>query len=194
MARERAATVGRDGWHEAVGIRNGTRVPRGCRVEVIDGLVEVQPPPSAAHSLTVECLQRILYRRLPDGLGLFQTVGLTSEERGGLYVPDLAAVPVAEVRGHDEGAPAGEARFVAEVTSSHNGNHDRVRKLHGYARARVPLYLLLDAWRSGRPTATLYGAPEGDTYRMLDVVEYGGTIHLPEPFELDIDTGMFPVP
>lgn len=30
-------------------------------------------------------------------------------------------------------------------------------------------------------------------YRVLDTVKYGEVIHLPEPFDLAIDTGVFPV-
>ncbi|MFD7166481.1 hypothetical protein [Streptomyces violascens] len=66
-------------------------------------------------------------------------------------------------------------------------------KAHGYAKSGVPLYLLLDPWHSGRPTAALYGEPEHGTYRVLDMVEYGGKLTLPAPFDLEIDTGSFPV-
>jgi hypothetical protein len=83
--------------------------------------------------------------------------------------------------------------LVAEITSQSNANHDRIFKVHGYAQAGVPLYLLLDAWRDGRPTATLYGKPESATYRLLDCVEYGVKLTLPEPFGLTIDTAEFPI-
>lgn len=55
------------------------------------------------------------------------------------------------------------------------------------------LFPLLDPRHSGRPTATLYGEPESGTYRVLDTVEYGGGLTLPEPFGVDLDTGVFPV-
>jgi Uma2 family endonuclease len=89
--------------------------------------------------------------------------------------------------------PAGEAELVVEVTSKSNANHDRIKKAHGYAVAGVPLYLLLDAWQSGRPTATLYGEPQSGTYRVLSSVEYGEELTLPAPFELALDTGIFPL-
>lgn len=43
------------------------------------------------------------------------------------------------------------------------------------------------------PTATLYGAPGRGNYRVLESVEYGEKLTLPEPFGLEVDTGMFPV-
>ncbi|WP_346426741.1 Uma2 family endonuclease [Streptomyces sp. CC0208] len=88
---------------------------------------------------------------------------------------------------------AGEAELVVEVTSKSNANHDRIKKAHGYAVAGVPLYLLPDAWQSGRPTATLYGEPQNGTYRALVSVEYGERLTLPSPFKLDLDTGIFPL-
>ncbi len=57
----------------------------------------------------------------------------------------------------------------------------------------MPLYLLLDTHRSGRPTATLYGEPRNGIYRVLDIVKYGEEFHLPDPFDLMVDTGAFPV-
>lgn len=33
----------------------------------------------------------------------------------------------------------------------------------------------------------------GGTYRVLDTVEYGEKLTLPEPFGLELDTGIFPV-
>lgn len=89
--------------------------------------------------------------------------------------------------------PAEEARLVVEITSQANANHDRIGKVHGYAKAGVELFLLLDPWHSGRPTATLYGEPDSGTYRVLDTVEYGEKLTLPQPFGLDLDTGIFPV-
>lgn len=83
--------------------------------------------------------------------------------------------------------------LVVEITSRGNANHDRIAKTHGYAQAGVPLYLLLDPWHDGRPTATLYGEPQSGTYRVLDSVEYGVKLTLPEPFGLTIDTAEFPI-
>ncbi|MER0447865.1 hypothetical protein ABR738_25485 [Streptomyces sp. Edi4] len=53
--------------------------------------------------------------------------------------------------------------------------------------------VLLDPWHSDRPAPTLYRAPEHGTYRVLDIVEYGAKLTLPAPFDLEVDTGEFPV-
>ncbi|HET6633429.1 MAG TPA: Uma2 family endonuclease [Streptomyces sp.] len=181
-------------WDDVVRIWEDTDAPEGCKVEIIEGIVTVAPPPSKGHNLTAAKLQRQLYRNLPEDWEIFQTVGLTIPGKRGLYIPDLAVIPEDALISPENRLVAGEAKLVVEITSRDNANHDRVSKTHGYAQAEVPLYLLLDPWHSARPTATLYGEPRGGIYQTLDVVEYGGHIHLPEPFDLDIDTGMFPVP
>ncbi|MFJ4903772.1 Uma2 family endonuclease [Streptomyces sp. NPDC088727] len=106
---------------------------------------------------------------------------------------DLVVLPRAVATGPGNRVPAGEVRLVVEITSQANADHDRIGKTHGYAQAGIELFLLLDPWHSGRPTATLYGEPAGGTCRVLDTVEYGEKLTLPEPFGLELDTGIFPV-
>ncbi|CAM5239267.1 Uma2 family endonuclease OS=Streptomyces alboniger OX=132473 GN=CP975_21930 PE=4 SV=1 [Streptomyces alboniger] len=178
-------------WNEIVRIWEETDAPEGSKVEIIEGVVTVSPPPSEEHNDTAELLQLSLYPAVPEGCGIYQTLGLAVPETAGLFQPDLCVVPRVALR-RGTRVHAGEAELVVEVTSRSNANHDRIKKVHGYAQAGVPLYLLLDPWHSGRPTATLYGAPQDGTYRVLASVEYGEKLTLPEPFDLEIDTGVFP--
>ncbi|WP_432134655.1 MULTISPECIES: Uma2 family endonuclease [unclassified Streptomyces] len=179
-------------WDEIVRVWEETDVPEGSKVEIIEGIVTVPPPPSEEHNYTAELLQERLYSVVPEGCGIYQTLGLSASESGGLFVPDLCVVPRAALRRKTR-VQACEAELVVEITSPSNANHDRIKKAYGYARAGVPLYLLLDPCHSGRPTATLYGAPEDGTYRVLTSVEYGEKLSLPAPFGLDIDTSVFPL-
>lgn len=80
-----------------------------------------------------------------------------------------------------------------EITSKSNASNDRIKKAAGYAQAGVPLYLLIDNWAPGGPTITLFGEPTGDVYRVLRAGKFGDQIELPEPFDLSLDTGEFPV-
>ncbi|MFE2290155.1 Uma2 family endonuclease [Streptomyces sp. NPDC059452] len=182
---------GRD-WDDLVRIREETDAPKGCKVEIIDEIVTVSPPASKDHHSTAALIQRELYSVIPEDWGIYQVLGVALPGQGGIYVPDLVVLPRAAVSGLGYHVPAAEARLVVEITSRANANHDRISKADGYAKAGVELFLLLDPWHSGRPTATLYGEPEGGTYRVLQAVEYGGRISLPEPFALDLDTGVFP--
>ncbi|OIJ64184.1 Uma2 family endonuclease [Streptomyces mangrovisoli] len=182
------------GWDEIVRVWEETDAPEGSKVEIIEGVITVSPPPSEEHNDTAELLHERLYGAIPPDCnwGIYQTLGLTCPETGGLFIPDLCVVPREALR-RGTRVPATEAELVVEVTSPSNANHDRIKKAHGYAVAGVPLYLLLDAWQSGRPTATLYGEPQGGTYRVLASVEYGEELTLPAPFKLVLDTGIFPL-
>ncbi|MFE1894059.1 Uma2 family endonuclease [Streptomyces microflavus] len=180
-------------WDGLVRIREETDAPEGCKVEIIEEIVTVSPPPSKDHSTTASLLQRPLYGVIPQDWGIYQRLGVALPGRGGIYIFDFVVLPRVAASGPGFHVPAAEARLVVEITSRANANHDRVSKVNGYAKAGVELFLLLDPWHSGRPTATLHGEPEGGTYRVLETVEYGGKISLPEPFALDLDTGVFPV-
>lgn len=182
------------GWDEIVRVWEETDAPEGSKVEIVEGVVTVPPPLSEEHNDTAELLQERLYGAIPAGCdwGIYQTLGLMCPETGSLFVPDLCVVPRAALR-RGARVHAGEAELVVEVTSRSNANHDRIKKAHGYAVAGVPIYLLLDAWQSGRPTATLYGEPQSGTYRVLASVEYGEELTLPAPFKLVLDTRIFPL-
>ncbi|MEU1671665.1 Uma2 family endonuclease [Streptomyces roseifaciens] len=179
-------------WEQALRTWEGVNPPEGCKVEIIEGIITVAPPPESDHNDTADELQRALYSVIPRDWGIYQTQGLVVPDRLGLYVPDLAVIPKKLLPPPRQRLSAGAAKLIVEITSRSNANHDRVEKVHGYAQAGVPLYLLLDPWHSGRPTATLYGEPEGGTYRVLETVKYGDGIHLPKPFDIDIDTSLFP--
>ncbi|MFE9117101.1 Uma2 family endonuclease [Streptomyces sp. NPDC007172] len=181
-------------WEDVVRIREETDAPEGCKVEIIEGIVTVSPLPSDEHNDTAEQLHCRLYSVIPEDWAIYQRLGIVLRQSAGLYMPDLVVMPRSRLsQGPDGRTAAEDAELVVEITSKSNANHDRVTKTHGYAKAGVPLYLLLDPWHSGRPTATLYGEPEHGTYRVLGTVEYGEKLTLPAPFGLEIDTGSFPV-
>ncbi|MEV8390803.1 MULTISPECIES: Uma2 family endonuclease [unclassified Streptomyces] len=181
------------GWDDLVRVWEQTDAPEGYKVEIIEGIITVSPSPSWDHNSTAYSLLLLLAAVIPADWKVFQTQEAAVPGRMGLYIPDLMVAAQEDRPAPGDLFHASRAKLVVEVTSRSNANHDRVAKLHGYAQAGVPLYLLLDAWHSGRPTATLYGEPEGGTYRMLQSVEYGGKVTLPPPFDLTIDTTEFPV-
>ncbi|MFI1617210.1 Uma2 family endonuclease [Streptomyces lydicus] len=189
---ERPRHADEPGWYEALSTWERTDAPEGCKVEIIEGIVTVAPPPESDHNDTVDELQRLLYTVIPRDWGIYQTQGLTVPRQKGLYIPDLAVIPKKLLPRPGERQTADAAQLIVEITSRSNANHDRVEKLHGYADAAVPLYLLLDPWHSGKPTATLYGEPAGGLYRVLETVKYGDPLHLPVPFDVTVDTALFP--
>ncbi|WP_371677013.1 Uma2 family endonuclease [Streptomyces sp. NBC_01276] len=183
-----------DDWDSAVRLWEGTDVPEGCKVEIIEGIVTVAPPPVNDHNLIAAAVQRRLYTAIPDDWEVFQTLNVEVPSRAGLYIPDLVVVPREAVPEGENCTPAGAAELVVEITSRSNAVNDRVSKLNGYAAAGVPLYLLIDPHATGSPTIHLYGEPGDGKYRVLHAGKFGEAVRLPEPFELTLDTFGFPRP
>ncbi|MEU6879872.1 Uma2 family endonuclease [Streptomyces sp. NPDC046712] len=180
-------------WDDLVRIWEETDAPEGCKVEIIEGIITVSPPPSNAHNRIAEKVQRRLYSVIPEDWGIYQTLGTAIPSRDSLYIPDLAVVPEGMLSEPGNFVPAAGAELVVEVTSKSNASHDRIMKAAGYAQAGVPLYLLIDGFAPGGATVTLYGEPKGEAYRVLSAVPFGMEIRLPAPFDLTIDTRTFPV-
>ncbi|MFF7164929.1 Uma2 family endonuclease [Streptomyces sp. NPDC008086] len=181
-------------WDGLVRIWRETDAPEGCKVEIIEGIVTVAPPPSNAHNDIADLVQRELYQVIPMQWGIYQTLGTAVPSRDGLYIPDIAVAPKAVLRAEEGNyIPAAAAELIVEITSKSNASNDRIKKAAGYAQAGVPLYLLIDNWAPGGPTITLYGEPQGDVYRVLRAGKFGDQIELPDPFDLSLDTSEFPV-
>ncbi|CAL9531905.1 hypothetical protein SUDANB60_04040 [Streptomyces sp. enrichment culture] len=81
---------------------------------------------------------------------------------------------------------------MVEIASRATARVDRTVKVHAYASAGIPLYLLLDSLAPDGPVCTLHGRPEKGTYREVSRVRFGEPIELPPPFALIIDTAEFP--
>ncbi|MDX3535531.1 Uma2 family endonuclease [Streptomyces sp. MB09-01] len=186
--------VSGESWEGLVRLWEETDAPEGCKVEIIEGIVTVAPPPVNHHNYIAVKVQRAVMTVLPDALEVYQTLNVTIPSRDGLYIPDLVVVPEEAVLEGGAFVPAAIAELAVEVTSKSNASNDRVAKLAGYAQAAVPLYLLIDAYAPGGPTVTLYGEPKGGLYRVLQAGKFGETFHLPAPFGLKLDTSTFPTP
>ncbi|MCL3995134.1 Uma2 family endonuclease [Streptomyces lavenduligriseus] len=192
----RALTVSHDAeqnWDDLVRFWEEMEWPEGSKVEIIEGIVTVSPAPASRHNVIAARIQRRLYSVIPEDWEIFQTQAIAVPSRMGMFLPDLLVVPLRAGEESDSHIPAALAELVVEVTSKSTARHDRVSKPAAYATAGIPLHLLVDRWAPGGPTATLYGEPKGEVYRVLSAVKFGDPIKLPEPFGITIDTGEFPV-
>ncbi|WP_345676006.1 Uma2 family endonuclease [Yinghuangia aomiensis] len=166
--------------------------PMGFRAELIDGEVVVSPPPAAVHEHVVALISK--------QMGKFPAVEMLAAANAGLVlpgeagaapshvIPDLTIVPEALNLLLDEGTwtPPDGVEMVVEVTSS-RPERDRTIKRLTYARAGIPLYLLVD--RDDR-RVTLFSKPRDGDYEGLSV-PFGEAIPLPAPFGFDLDTKRF---
>lgn len=87
--------------------------------------------------------------------------------------------------------PAGNALLGVEITSKGNADTDRKAKLWSCAHAGVPLYLLLDRFAGGGPAVELHSVPDNGVFMASPRVGFGKPIHLPAPFDLELDTAAF---
>lgn len=180
-------------WVELVRFWEETDWPESCKVEIVDGVVTVAPLASFRHGYITSEVTRSLCDVVPEDWYVFHRQATVVPSRRGLYIPDVVVFPKPAGRGSDYFVPAAAAELAVEITSEFNAHQDRISKAAGYAQAGVPLYLLIDSWDPGGPTATLYGEPNGDVYRVLHAVKFGEEITLPDPFNLTIETSTFPV-
>ncbi|MGQ4402011.1 Uma2 family endonuclease [Streptomyces hayashii] len=190
-----ALTLGHDpeqSWDDLVRFWEETDWPEGSKVEIIEGIVTVSPAPAYRHNVIAERIQRRLYSVVPEAWGIFQTLALAVPSRLGMLIPDLVVAPVQEHTEADTHIPAALAELVVEVTSKSNARHDRISKPAAYASAGIPFYLLVDRWAPEGASATLYGEPKGDVYRLLSTAKFGEALKLPAPFDVVIDTAEFP--
>ncbi|MFE4329952.1 Uma2 family endonuclease [Streptomyces sp. NPDC056831] len=173
-------------------------VPEGWRAEIDEGQIVLVPPPHAHHNGIAAKVQRRLYRHLPEELEIYQTLGIHVAPLDKLYVPDLVVMPSELIDAADpetsDPMDASEALLIVEITSKGNAREDRTKKYRAYARAGVPMYLLIDRFDTRGAMATLFTEPNEDgTYKHSDPVPFGKPLTLPEPFGTTLLTEEFPV-
>jgi len=174
-------------------------VPEGWRAEIDEGQIVLVPPPHAHHNGIAERVQRLLYRGLTGELGIYQTLGVHVAPLDKLYVPDLVVMPTELIAAADpetsDPLDASEALLIVEITSKGNAREDRTKKYRAYARAGVPMYLLIDRFDVRGAMATLFTEPNEDgTYKHSDAVPFGKPLTLPDPFDVTLLTADFPAP
>ncbi|MFF1899594.1 MULTISPECIES: Uma2 family endonuclease [unclassified Streptomyces] len=173
-------------------------VPEGWRAEIDEGQIVLVPPPHAHHNGIAAKVQRRLYRDLPEELEIYQTLGIHVAPLDKLYVPDLVVMPSELIDATDpessDPMDASDALLIVEITSKGNAREDRTKKYRAYARAAVPMYLLIDRFDTRGAMATLFTEPNEDgTYKHSDPVPFGKPLTLPEPFGTTLLTADFPV-
>uniref|UniRef100_A0AAU2VQG6 Uma2 family endonuclease n=1 Tax=Streptomyces sp. NBC_00008 TaxID=2903610 RepID=A0AAU2VQG6_9ACTN len=185
-------------WDYLLRIWQELDVPEGWRAEVDEGRICLVPPPYAHHNGIAAKVQRCLYANLPDELEIYQTLGVHVAPLAKLYVPDLVVMPAELVDGADSEAAdpmdASEALLIVEITSKGNAREDRTKKYRAYARAGVPMYLLIDRFDTRGAMSRLFTEPNEDgTYKRYDAVPFGKPLGLPSPFGVTLATDTFPV-
>jgi len=152
------------------------------RVELFDGSLVVSPSPTPTHQRVSVRLYNVLEPVASEtGLQVYLAVNLRVKTNR-LTIPDL--VIVRPIDADELVVDASSVELVCEITSPSNAATDRVTKMHYYAEAGIPSYLLLEP----RPTLRT------KLFRLVDghyVVAGEGSaeqvLRMTEPFAVDID-------
>ncbi|MFD9104549.1 Uma2 family endonuclease [Streptomyces virginiae] len=185
-----------DSWEGLVRLWEETDWPEGCKVEIVEGSIRVTPPAMNHHAYIASRIQSALHPDLPEEWGIHQRQSVLVPACRALLTPDVLVLPssVLVESGTEHYVPATHAALVAEITSPSTAAQDRIEKLFAYARAGIPLYLLIDPHATGSPTIHLYGEPGDGKYRVLWAGTFGEVVPVPAPFDLALDTSGFPRP
>jgi Uma2 family endonuclease len=170
---------------------------RYYRVEYVDeGVLLIMNPPGPAHRaivrLIVESILMAVATRATAVRWAIDSENFQWElpdQAGQFYVPHIV------VRHPDARTPEDERAAIAlivEITSPGSTNtvyNDRVTKPRQYAKAEVPLYLLVDRERT---TWMLHGLGSTPGYQLLAAGKFGENIPLPPPFGFSVPTAEWP--
>jgi Uma2 family endonuclease len=165
--------------------------PRGWRVELIEGDIYVTPPANGEHEEIVsEVADQVTERRHDRSLRNYTGIGLSvpGASDTSLVIPDLVIAPKGSFHDKEEWHDPSPALLVAEITSTSTADRDREKKIHGYARAGIPVYLLIDREEG---ELTVYSEPSGDDYAQGPKHKLGQTVPLPAPLGFELDTAEF---
>ncbi|GGX39514.1 Uma2 family endonuclease [Streptomyces noursei] len=167
--------------------------PEGFRAELVEGEIVVTPPTDGDHEEYLSIINEQVYGESVTAMRISGYKGLvlsgSGDQPADHVIPDATIAPrsLRLFRGAEPWMPSDGVAMVVEVTSSRPRN-DRVAKRHAYARAAVPLYLLVDR---GKSVVTLFSDPKGDDYLTTHTAPFGDRLPLPAPFSFDLDTGEF---
>jgi len=150
------------------------------RIELWDGDLHVSPNPAPRHNRVVRRLANAL-----DPGAQARQLSVDTEinvhlKTGRIVIPDLAITSDIDI--DDPLVPADAIMLVCEVVSPSNATTDKVLKMHYYAEAGIPWYLLVEH----KTTALRLYRREGLKYLLHDEAEPGQVLRLTEPVTAEI--------
>ncbi|ORT58516.1 Uma2 family endonuclease [Streptomyces sp. CB03238] len=123
-------------------------LPEGYRAEIIEGAIEVSPTGRRRHTVLINRLRRALDARLAGtDFASYQDGNVIHQRK--VWIPDLfvASDDLDEIPDEEDlGVDVAGVALVVEVVSPGRRNieRDRVRKCREYARAGIPVYVIID--------------------------------------------------
>ncbi|GAA2354541.1 Uma2 family endonuclease [Streptomyces cuspidosporus] len=178
--------------HEAVALDEvlwqawkAMELPEGYRAEIIEESIEVSPTGRRRHTVIINRLRDALVTHLADGDHAAYQDGNVIHRRK-VFIPDLFIAPrdLDEIPDEEDlGVDASGVAAVFEVVSPGREarSRDRERKRRAYARAGIPLYVMIDDF-DGEGTVSVLTSPNPDKAVYADEhrVPYGTDAVVPD--------------
>lgn len=160
-------------------------LPEGYRAEIIEGAIEVSPTGRLRHGILVNRLWRVLDQYLTgSGYAAHNCCNIIYRHKS--WMPDLlvALLDLDEIPDEEGlGVDAAGVKMVIEVTSPGHRNlqRDRARKRREYARAGIPVYVIVDDFDDDGAVVVLTSPdPKKAKYTDEHRVPYGTDAVVPE--------------
>ena len=155
-----------------------------ARVELVDGLLVVNPLPDAVHQRLVREIGNLLERTSPtDDLEVFPGLNVRLWP-GHVRAPDVVLMRRGATSLY---VPARDMLVLVEITSPGNFRQDRIAKHGDYAAAGVPFYLRVDLENGPRTLeATLFELVDGTYQEAAQSVDGVLRADVPWSFEADL--------
>lgn len=158
------------------------------RIELFDGSLHLTPAPTYRHQhISGELLTTFKPAARRSGLYAFEGVNVRLKPHR-IMIPDLVITA-----GFDFTELIGDAstmRLVCEIISPSTASTDKVYKMHHYAEAGIPWYLIVE-----QDTATLHLYElAGTTYTEHSVTAVGEIMELTDPIVVSIDPAALLLP
>jgi Uma2 family endonuclease len=152
------------------------------RVELFDGSLLVSPAPTFRHQAISRRLANILEPgAAAAGLEVYEAVNVRLKP-GRVPIPDIVIVRPVDL---DQLVVDVEyVHLVCEITSPSSAGTDRVLKMHHYAEAGIPWYLLVE--RTPELRLQLFRWEQGGYVRHAEGLP-GAPLRIIEPIQVEID-------
>ncbi|MFH8595999.1 Uma2 family endonuclease [Streptomyces rimosus] len=170
-------------------VRMSLELPEGFRTEIIEadegsGRIDISRTAPYAHGRTANRLRNAFSAHL-HGSPYADWFGIDIIDGHNVWRADTFIALTDDVENGicEYGVAASEVRLVAEVVAPgrEDQERDRIRKRRAYARAGIPVYLLIDDFTMRGTVTVLTGPrPAEATYAAEHRVPYGTDITIPE--------------
>jgi Uma2 family endonuclease len=151
------------------------------RVELFDGSLYVTPAPTPRHQRLSHKLGGLMeLASTAAGLTVYPAVNVRLKPDR-VPIPDL--VLVEPIDAAESVIDARHVRLVAEIVSPSNAAMDRVLKMHYYAEAGIPYYLLVEQ----EPLRLQLFRLDGEHYVLDAKAEPGSLLRMTQPLRVEID-------